>query len=62
MKLRSRFRWWWARLFVRKDEFHPTLDMNYVCMLGMTEEQKKAYLSDLVRRRQIAHERDLESA
>lgn len=62
MKLRSRIRWWWARLWVRADEFHPTLDMHYVDMLGMSKEQKHAYMMDLVRRRRIAHERDLEPA
>lgn len=60
MKLTSRVRWWWARLWIRADEFHPTLDVGYVDMGGMSKDQKKAYLDDVVRRRSIAHERTLE--
>lgn len=46
------------RLWIRKDEFHPSLNMDIGAMLEMDPHQRKLYLDDLMRRRQIAHERD----
>lgn len=54
-------RLWWNRLFIRKDEFHHSLEMDVFAMLRMTDREQKDYLRDLVRRRNIAHERDLEA-
>lgn len=54
-----RVRLWWHRLFIRKDEFHRSLDMDTDAMVRMTEAEQKEYRWDLVRRRNIAHERDL---
>lgn len=51
----------WYRLWVRKDEFHPSLNMDVKAMVGMSKEVRKKYELDLVRRRQIAHDRDLAS-
>ena len=53
IKLRSN------RLWIRENEFHSSLDMDFEAMLGMNKKQRDAYLVDLVKRRQIAHERDL---
>ncbi|MGM0408844.1 MAG: hypothetical protein ACQERU_12740 [Bacteroidota bacterium] len=50
---------WWHRLYIRKDEFHRSLDMDGATMLEMNEQERKKYLADLVRRREIAHQRDL---
>lgn len=50
---------WWHRLYIRKDEFHRSLDMDGAAMLEMNEQERKKYLEDLVRRREIAHQRDL---
>lgn len=50
---------WWNRLWIRKDEFHRSLDMDVSAMLEMKEQEVKEYLADLVRRRDIAHQRDL---
>ena len=47
------------RLWVRKDEFHSSLNMDVNAMLGMSKKQRDAYIKDLYRRRQIAHKRDL---
>ena len=49
----------WNRLWIRKDEFHSSLNMDIVAMLAMSQKQRKAYEKDLLKRRQIAHERDL---
>ncbi len=49
----------WNRLWVRQDEFHPSLNMDVDLMLKMDEEQRNRYINDLARRRKIAHERDL---
>ena len=57
--LKHRPRLWWHRLWIRRDEFHRSLDMDSYAMLDMNEEDSKAYINDLMRRRQIAHERDL---
>lgn len=51
----------WNRLWVREDEFHNSLNMDIEAMLDMSPKQREAYINDLVRRRQIAHERDLAS-
>jgi len=50
----------WHRLWIRKDEFHPSLDMDGAAMLQMDKDEMKKYLKDLNHRREIAHERDLE--
>lgn len=54
-----RVRLLWQRLWVRRDEFHSSLDMDIVAMYNMTEAEREAYIWDLVKRRNIAHERDL---
>ena len=51
---------WWYRLWIRKDEFHRSLDMDLLAMLAMNKKRKEWYLEDLSRRRRIAHERDLD--
>jgi hypothetical protein len=50
---------WWHRLYIRKDEFHRSLNMDGAAMLEMNEKERKKYLADLVHRREIAHQRDL---
>jgi hypothetical protein len=49
---------WWNRLWIRKNEFDSSLDMDIEAMRGMNEEKEKRYLDNLVRRRSIAHKRD----
>ncbi|MHB1118328.1 MAG: hypothetical protein ACYCZ7_02295 [Minisyncoccota bacterium] len=52
-------RLWWHRLFIRRNEFHHSLDMDTDAMVRMSSAESKKYILDLVRRRSIAHERDL---
>lgn len=58
----KRVKLFWDRLWIRKDEFDKSLDMDIEAMWQMTEKQKSDYLKDLVRRRQIAHERDMKAS
>jgi len=55
-----RVRVWWHGLWIRKDEFHHSLDTDFVAMCNMTKLQQERYQRDLVNRRNIAHERDLD--
>ncbi len=61
----KRFAWnrgielFWNRLWVRKDEFHSSTDMDFEAMLDMRKKQQEEYIRDLCERRRIAHERDL---
>ncbi|HVT75161.1 MAG TPA: hypothetical protein VHD69_01935 [Candidatus Paceibacterota bacterium] len=63
MKLFTRFsgsiRNAWHRLWVRKDEFHPSLDFDADYYFSLPPIKRRAYDIDLARRRRIAHERDL---
>lgn len=50
---------WWNKLWIRKDEFHSSLNLDTDALLRLDKEGKKAYLRDLMRRRNLAHYRDL---
>jgi hypothetical protein len=50
---------YWSRLWVRKDEFHPTLSLDGRLLNIMNKKDRLKYIDDLIKRRQIAHERDL---
>ncbi|MDD4409307.1 MAG: hypothetical protein PHW52_01500 [Candidatus Pacebacteria bacterium] len=50
---------WWYRLWVRRNEFHPSLTIDDKAMSCMLISKQKTYLSDLNRRREIAHKRDM---
>jgi hypothetical protein len=50
----------WYRLFIRKDVFHPSLDLDVLAMLAMSPEKVRWYVADVMRRRDIAHRRDIE--
>lgn len=50
---------WWSRLFIRKDEFHKSLDLDIDTMMVMDDEEFQKYSDDILRRRWIVHERDL---
>ncbi|OGG89703.1 hypothetical protein A3H55_03685 [Candidatus Kuenenbacteria bacterium RIFCSPLOWO2_02_FULL_42_16] len=49
----------WHKLYIRKDEFHHSLNIDGAAMLEMNEQERERYLADIVRRREIAHQRDL---
>lgn len=50
---------WWYRLWIRKNEFHRSLDIDGLAMSEMNREESKTYIADLVRRRNIAHQKGL---
>lgn len=56
--LKHRPRLWWAALWVRRDEFDRSLDMDAFALADMNQADKNTYLRDLLRRRNLAHERD----
>ena len=58
--LKHRPRLWWNKLYIREDEFDKSLNLNGYAMLSMNKEDRKKHLSDLCKRRQIAHDRDIE--
>ena len=47
---------WWKRLWIRKDEFHSSLDTDY--LPGISQEEEDNYSKDVFRRRHLSHERD----
>jgi len=49
----------WHRLFVRKNEFHSSLDMDIEAIMVMGKKRLEKYRNDIARRRWIAHKRDL---
>lgn len=49
----------WNKLWIRKNKFHKSLDLDSETMKYMTKHGQVKYIDDLVRRRNIAHERDL---
>ncbi len=57
--IKIKLRHFWDCLWVRKDEFHKSLEMNTEYMTGLDHEGVRKYLGDLEKRRRIAHERDL---
>lgn len=57
--LRIRLRVWWARLWVRRDEFHRSLSLDAEAMSHMCDCERKRYALDLAERRLAAHEADL---
>ncbi len=54
-----RLRIWWHRLWIREDEFHPSLCADFRAMWQMNSQQLRSYGDDLARRRDMAHEKDL---
>ena len=54
-----RFRVLWSGLWIRGDEFHPSLDIQVDHVRRLSYEEVEKYWRDLNNRRQIAHKRDL---
>lgn len=52
-------RLWWAKLYIRRDEFHPSLIFDIEAASVMSEKEKSEYYADLAKRRRIAHLRGL---
>ncbi|PJA87132.1 MAG: hypothetical protein CO141_01095 [Candidatus Moranbacteria bacterium CG_4_9_14_3_um_filter_42_9] len=51
----------WYRLWIRKDEFHKSLSLDPFAIRDMDTNRKFKYLNNLARRRNIAHQRDMQS-
>ena len=51
---------WWYKLWIRKDEFHKSLDLDVFAMMEMDKKQMKKYIEDIAHRRHTAHLKDLE--
>lgn len=51
---------WWYRLWIRRNEFHRSLDSDQKAIIVMSYEEQQRYWSDLDRRRGIAHKRAME--
>jgi hypothetical protein len=49
-------RWWWCRLWVRQEEFHPSTELDGDLHMRYGD----PYLDELIRRRDIAHKRSIE--
>ncbi len=46
---------WWCQLWLRKDEFHPSLNADSEVMLSLQGRDLDNYTQDLISRRQLAH-------
>ncbi len=57
MKLQTKLTLFWHRLWIRKDEFHSSLNLDATLMWDMTKEEQEEYLEDLARRRKKAHKK-----
>lgn len=60
MGLRWTLKNWWGKLWIREDEFHSSLDYSANIRPGMSEKKREQATLDLIKRRQIAHERGIE--
>jgi hypothetical protein len=58
-RLRIKLRHFWYSTWIRKDEFHRSLDIDFDYMMILDSEDVQKYLSNLNKRRRISHERDL---
>ena len=59
ISIKNRLILFWNRLWIRKDEFHSSLDFNAELTSKMSNRERAEYDADLFKRRKIAHERDL---
>ena len=58
MKIRTKVGLQWKRLWIRKDEFHSSLNIDVAGVVDMNDEERDKYATNLMYRRQIAHERE----
>jgi hypothetical protein len=56
----TRIRHRWHALWVRKDEFHKSLNLDIDYYSVLSKKDREIYMRDLVRRRELAHQRDLD--
>jgi len=60
MDITTRVRLAWNSAWVRKGEFHRSLNIDERAVSKMTPEQQTTYREGLLRRRSIAHTRGIE--
>ena len=48
---------WWYQLWIRKDEFHKSLDMDPDAVIEMNKKETKQYFANLTGRRKKAHQK-----
>ncbi len=61
VKLRPiKLRAWWCELWIRADEFHPSLNLDVEVAVRLpSDKERMNYTSRLLERRDIAHKRTL---
>jgi len=52
-------RQWWYNLYVRKDKFHHSLDLDVLYMMALNEDDRKKYLDRVTMRRNYVYSGDL---
>ena len=62
MKLKTKLKILWYRLWIRKDEFHHSLNTKPDLMMDITRDERQQYMENLLIRRCIAHKKDLEKS
>jgi hypothetical protein len=58
----KRLKLWWYQLYVRRDEFHPSLETDDQAIMVMDHRERRKYHQNLGQRRSIAHNRSLAKA
>jgi hypothetical protein len=48
----------WYCLWIRRDEFHKSLELDGIALESMDDGERKEYLANLIKRRIIAHQRE----
>jgi len=52
-----KIRYFWNSLYIRKDEFHKSLNLDINYYVTLSKDKQVQYIKDLERRRRIAHDR-----
>ena len=55
-------RLWWASLWIRKNEFDSTLEIDWKYVYTLSKSEKDSYYKRLAHLRWIAHEEDLKNS
>lgn len=50
---------WWYKLWIRKDVFHPSLNIDPEAMMEMNKEELIKYKQNLIKRIRLAHKKSL---
>jgi len=58
-KLIAKIRHSWYKSYIRKDEFHKSLDIDIDLLVNLNKDEKKRYMKNLVKRRNIAYNKNI---